>query len=220
MGEDLDLLQLRQEAYDVWKAELLVEWGKLTHAQQMAWGRRHSEANQKKAAVNDSLEAVILERDYCTCRYCGKPMNDKKEWQIDHVHPFSKGGETTMENLVTACKECNRAKLHLHGIVPLSLELIQQNSRTKQEALRASKLRRAQLHRQWKELLNTQNQNDIEKHFFFYRFDVVIQGSNSKTEKPSKATTKRHRVSALDQVYDIDTWIERFIAGRNIQVVF
>lgn len=49
----------------------------------------------------------ILRRDAHRCQYCGRsdiPLT------IDHVHPLSRGGEDTWENLVCACVRCNNRK--------------------------------------------------------------------------------------------------------------
>lgn len=47
----------------------------------------------------------VLIRDKFTCAYCGKPGTT-----IDHVHPRSRGGKNTWQNLVTACGSCNHKK--------------------------------------------------------------------------------------------------------------
>jgi 5-methylcytosine-specific restriction endonuclease McrA len=49
----------------------------------------------------------VFRRDNFTCRYCGA-RNGKLE--CDHVHPLSRGGNSEVDNLVTACKPCNRSK--------------------------------------------------------------------------------------------------------------
>ncbi len=51
----------------------------------------------------------ILTRDHYMCRYCGR-RPPEVELRIDHVIPYSKGGKTVDENLVTACFECNAGK--------------------------------------------------------------------------------------------------------------
>lgn len=48
---------------------------------------------------------LLLKRDKHTCAYCSKPGTT-----IDHVTPLSRGGKTTWENTVTACKPCNSRK--------------------------------------------------------------------------------------------------------------
>jgi 5-methylcytosine-specific restriction endonuclease McrA len=52
---------------------------------------------------------TVLARDHYTCQYC-KAQPGKSQLTIDHVLPRSQGGETTWENVVTACGHCNRRK--------------------------------------------------------------------------------------------------------------
>jgi len=49
----------------------------------------------------------VFIRDKWTCQYCGE---HGIKLTIDHVHPKSKGGEHSWENVVAACKPCNDAK--------------------------------------------------------------------------------------------------------------
>jgi len=51
----------------------------------------------------------VYRRDKYRCQYC---MNRfaRSELTIDHVIPKSKGGQTTWENTVTACRSCNNRK--------------------------------------------------------------------------------------------------------------
>jgi len=48
----------------------------------------------------------VMVRDGFVCQYCGSD----KDLTIDHVLPVSKGGKSTFENCVTACKPCNSRK--------------------------------------------------------------------------------------------------------------
>jgi 5-methylcytosine-specific restriction endonuclease McrA len=52
---------------------------------------------------------TVLARDHYTCQYCGAQPG-KANLTVDHVLPRSRGGETTWENIVTACGPCNRRK--------------------------------------------------------------------------------------------------------------
>jgi 5-methylcytosine-specific restriction endonuclease McrA len=47
----------------------------------------------------------VLRRDGHKCAYCGKAAHT-----IDHVHPKSRGGADSWENLVAACLRCNNVK--------------------------------------------------------------------------------------------------------------
>ena len=52
---------------------------------------------------------MVLARDNYTCQYCGRQF-PKSELTIDHVIPKSRGGETTWDNVVVACRRCNQRK--------------------------------------------------------------------------------------------------------------
>jgi len=52
-----------------------------------------------------TFRTFIFERDNFTCHYCSKPGNT-----IDHKRPRSKGGYSTPENCVCACRKCNHKK--------------------------------------------------------------------------------------------------------------
>ena len=49
----------------------------------------------------------VLKRDKYTCQYCGAQT---KDLTIDHVLPKSRGGQTSWENVATACQPCNHKK--------------------------------------------------------------------------------------------------------------
>ncbi len=51
----------------------------------------------------------ILLRDRNSCQYCGVVL-PAGELTLDHVHPRSRGGLSTWENLVACCHSCNRRK--------------------------------------------------------------------------------------------------------------
>lgn len=48
----------------------------------------------------------VFLRDKFECQYCG----DESDLTFDHVTPRAKGGQTTWENVVTACAPCNLRK--------------------------------------------------------------------------------------------------------------
>ena len=53
----------------------------------------------------------IFNRDNFTCFYCGKnPQEHKISLDVDHIIPLSKGGNNSIDNLVTSCHECNSCK--------------------------------------------------------------------------------------------------------------
>lgn len=61
--------------------------------------------------VNKALRFAVLVRDNFTCHYCGR-YAPNVELEVDHIHPRSRGGGDEMENLTTACHDCNQGKKH------------------------------------------------------------------------------------------------------------
>lgn len=73
------------------------------------WERFRAPANlyRQSAEVWMITRQRIFGRDDYTCQYCGArgvPL------ECDHVVPIAQGGSNSDENLVTACRSCNRAK--------------------------------------------------------------------------------------------------------------
>ena len=62
--------------------------------------------------IKDKLRYQVLKRDNFKCCACGaSPAKDPSvELHIDHILPYSKGGETILENLQTLCSRCNLGK--------------------------------------------------------------------------------------------------------------
>lgn len=62
--------------------------------------------------ISDKLRYQVLKRDHFKCCACGaSPAKDPNvELHVDHIIPWSKGGETTLENLQTLCSRCNIGK--------------------------------------------------------------------------------------------------------------
>ena len=57
------------------------------------------------------LKVQVLMRDGNRCRLCGVECNDGlHKIHFDHIIPWSKGGETTLDNLQVLCSDCNLAK--------------------------------------------------------------------------------------------------------------
>jgi hypothetical protein len=80
---------------------------------------RNNEFKHKtKRDISDRLRFKILLRDGFRCKKCGKsPLNEfNVELHVDHIIPWSKGGETIPDNLETKCKECNLGKGNIFNV--------------------------------------------------------------------------------------------------------
>jgi 5-methylcytosine-specific restriction enzyme A len=75
--------------------------------------RYQSKINNKKQTrsrhIPASVRVSVLNRDKYKCVFCGR--NSKRiELEVDHITPFSKGGNNDISNLQTLCFDCNRGK--------------------------------------------------------------------------------------------------------------
>jgi hypothetical protein len=62
--------------------------------------------------INLRMRFTVLQRDNFACTACGASpsKNAATELHIDHIFPWSKGGETELDNLHTLCSKCNLGK--------------------------------------------------------------------------------------------------------------
>ena len=72
-------------------------------------------AHKTKRDINLRLRFKVMQRDNFKCVFCGaSPAKDSSvELHIDHIIPWSKGGETVIDNLQTLCSKCNLGKSDL-----------------------------------------------------------------------------------------------------------
>jgi 5-methylcytosine-specific restriction endonuclease McrA len=66
-------------------------------------------------AISKKIRFEVFKRDGFQCAYCGKTP-PQVTLEVDHVDPKSKGGKDDINNLITACFDCNRGKRN----IPLS----------------------------------------------------------------------------------------------------
>jgi len=59
--------------------------------------------------IDALLSWKVFRRDNFACRYCGKPGGDVV-LTVDHIITWESGGPTIEENLLTACKKCNKVR--------------------------------------------------------------------------------------------------------------
>jgi 5-methylcytosine-specific restriction endonuclease McrA len=62
----------------------------------------------RRAPISKAVRKRIIAAHGGRCFYCG---GESDRMEIDHVIPVSRGGATTENNLVPACKPCNLKKL-------------------------------------------------------------------------------------------------------------
>ena len=93
----------------------------VTQARTQASDERHSDVASKSENehhIPRALRRQVYDRDRRTCVYCDRvegqvwpnETEDEAALTLDHVIPKSRGGPTSLDNLVTCCFKCNVVK--------------------------------------------------------------------------------------------------------------
>lgn len=75
-----------------------------------------------RQSISKKTRFEVFKRDVFKCQYCGSvPPNVVLE--VDHLTPVFEGGKNNIDNLITACFDCNRGKgKHLLSSLPNSTQ--------------------------------------------------------------------------------------------------
>lgn len=66
--------------------------------------------HKTKREPSDRLKVQVLMRDGNKCRICGAKCDEGiHKLHFDHIIPWAKGGETTLDNIQILCSVCNAA---------------------------------------------------------------------------------------------------------------
>ena len=74
-----------------------------------------NETHKTSRDINLRLRFLVMKRDNFKCCICGRSpaTTPGLELHIDHIKPWSRGGETVIDNLQTLCQDCNLGKSNL-----------------------------------------------------------------------------------------------------------
>jgi hypothetical protein len=96
-----------------WKAlEAFVDFANRSDVESVPETKVESKPQRKNRDPSLRLRWKVLQRDRFSCVACGaSPAKDPEvELHVDHCVPWSKSGETTVDNLQTLCSKCNIGK--------------------------------------------------------------------------------------------------------------
>ena len=63
----------------------------------------------ERIVLSKKIRFEVFKRDSFTCQYCGRSAPEAI-LHVDHIMPVSKGGDSDITNLITACDSCNQGK--------------------------------------------------------------------------------------------------------------
>jgi 5-methylcytosine-specific restriction endonuclease McrA len=78
---------------------------------------KRSEAGTSPRDPSLRLRWRVLQRDRFSCRACGRSpaLVPGLELHVDHIRPWSKGGDTVLTNLQALCSACNIGKSNVNS---------------------------------------------------------------------------------------------------------
>lgn len=83
--------------------------------------QNHADQPMRRSGRDPSLRLrfKVLVRDHFSCRHCGASPAKTVGVQlhVDHIVPWSKGGDSVLDNLQTLCSNCNLGKGDLEEVL-------------------------------------------------------------------------------------------------------
>lgn len=89
--------------------------------------------------IDNAIQWAVFQRDGWSCLYCGRtgvPLT------VDHIILWEEGGPSTMENLVAACRRCNKERGNMHYEVWINSKRYQQLSANLPKKIKQSNIER------------------------------------------------------------------------------
>lgn len=71
--------------------------------------QRGVDPDARRDSISKALRAAVIARDGYVCQICGGDVAED-DIHLDHIYPWSKGGETTLSNLRVTHSLCNIRK--------------------------------------------------------------------------------------------------------------
>lgn len=96
----------------------------------------------KRKGLSKSLRFKVFNRDGFTCQYCGQ-QPPRVVLEVDHMVPVSSGGSDHLENLTTACFDCNRGKAARGLETPAPMDAAQKLEMIQERELQIRELKKA-----------------------------------------------------------------------------
>ena len=150
----------------------------------------------KRKSISKKMRFEVFKRDSFRCQYCGATSPDVL-LHVDHIKPVKEGGETTIENLITSCIDCNLGK---------GARLLDDNSVLEKQRRQLEELneRRQQLEMmmKWREGLNKLSEDTYGKAAEYWESKASCTLTDQGAEKLKKAIKKYSLQVVLDSIDD------------------
>jgi predicted restriction endonuclease len=101
-----------EKRFSGWRKALehFVDWANEGQLPDIEISPSQSRSHKTPRNINWRLRALVLMRDGARCQLCGATPQDGSKLHVDHIFPWSEGGETVIANLQILCERCNIGK--------------------------------------------------------------------------------------------------------------
>lgn len=110
LGPILDACERRNPPQQWISAELCAFESRAWYEWHWSRGRKlyrdPSYTPRSRRHISDAIRHAVYARDGHACLHCGATSR----LSLDHIYPYSLGGEDTLDNLQTLCRPCNSRK--------------------------------------------------------------------------------------------------------------
>lgn len=96
----------------------------------------------ERKPLSKSTRFKVFNRDGFICQYCGQ-QPPKVVLEVDHIVPVAGGGSNHLENLITACFDCNRGKAARGLETPAPMDATQKLELIRERELQLKELKKA-----------------------------------------------------------------------------
>ncbi|HII95331.1 MAG TPA: hypothetical protein HA367_06325 [Candidatus Methanofastidiosum sp.] len=134
--------------------------------------------------ISKKIRFEVFKRDGFQCAYCGKTPPEVI-LEVDHIDPVSKGGSDDINNLITACFDCNRGKKNIKlDKIPAklneNLEILKEKEEQLKEYNKLIKKIDKRFNKQVEELEDIIDEYFPEHPDYLYRFDYFFKKNTLK----------------------------------------
>ena len=129
--------------------------------------------------ISKKIRFEVFKRDGFQCAYCGKTPPEVI-LEVDHIEPVSMGGTDDINNLLTACFDCNRGKKNIKlDKIPAklneNLEVLKEKEEQLKEYNKIIKKINKRYNKQTNELEEFLDEYFSENPDHIYRFDELFK---------------------------------------------
>ena len=151
---------------------------------------------EKRKGLSKKLRFEVFKRDSFKCQYCGATSPDAL-LEVDHIKPVKEGGKNNIDNLLTACRDCNSGK----GARLLDDNTVLEKQRQQLEELNERR-QQLELMMKWREGLSKLNDDTLQTVCDYWEEKASCELTETGIAGLKKIIKKHQLQTVLDAIDD------------------